>query len=650
MDFAWDDSSQILENPQIQSLRNVPSLFISEVWAGVKGETSNYYRPLFTLSLAVDYFLWGKHPFGYHLSNMLFHIFVSVTVYILCLKILRNGLSALFAALIFVSHPVHAEAVAWISGRNEMLAALFMLFSFYLYLVYKERGKLKYMFFSLSLFLLALLSKEMAITLPVIILVYELCYGEGTLPRKLLHPALYGFVAVPYLIIRIVFLQITWKSYPLMWRLYTSPGLIIKYLRYLSFPANLTVFNDSPIEKAFSMNIAISLIFLVIVCFLIARSIRYDKRVFFGLLFVLISLFPVSGLPTLLTPALMADRYLYIPSFGFSLAIGSMFLHTLGRTEKVFPPEKNGSSIVSSDKRKKIAMSFAFAVFFIFSIMTFRRNPIWKDDYTFTSRMVQDAPDSLFPHLKLGKLFESSERFDDAIKEFKIASALDPLDASAHNGLGIVYARMGRSDDAVEELQTALHLNPNNIKAHYNLGNVYDRLGRQDDAVRELQTAVKLDPEHSKAHYELGLIYEKQQRLDDAAGEIEQAIKLGPEDACATHNSLGVIYLQQQHFQEAAAEFETALHFNPNYIEAFNNLGLLYRRQNRLQEAATEFQNILRISPNYADAHNNLGIIYALAGKFDDATAQFQDALKLNPNNESFRKNLLKATQQAGRR
>jgi len=338
MDFVWDDLPQIKENVLITSLKNIPRILITEVWKGVKGgeDVAPYYRPVFTLSLAIDYFFWKLNPLGYHLTNILLHLLVTTGVYMLSVRLLKDKPAALFSGLVFSVHPVHSEAVSWISARNESLAALFMFSSFYLYLLFKEKGNVRYIGTSLVLFFLALLSKEMAITLPALLLLFEFCFGTGAWKKKLKLPVLYGTMIVPYLIARTLVLDISsLQNEPVLWRIFTSFGILLNYIRLLIFPVNLKAYYDVPVQKTFQApDVLIPLLLLSAVFTAIVFLRKYDKRLFFGLFWILIAVIPVSGIPVLILPSPMAERYLYIPSVGFAIALGAGFSMLMAKTQK----------------------------------------------------------------------------------------------------------------------------------------------------------------------------------------------------------------------------------------------------------------------------------------------------------------------------
>jgi len=695
MDFVWDDLPQIKENVLITSLENIPRFFTTEVWKGVKGgdNITPYYRPVFTLSLALDYFFWKLNPFGYHLTNILLHLLVTAGVYILSVRLLKDKTAALFSGLVFSVHPVHSEAVSWISARNESLAALFMFSSFYLYILFKEKGKVRHIGISLVLFFLALLSKEMAITLPALLFLFELCFGTGTWKKKLKLPVLYGTMIVPYLVARTMVLDISsWQNEPVLWRIYTSIGIVANYLRLLILPVDLKVFYDIPVQKTLlGPDVIIPLLLLSAVFTAAVVFLRkYDKRLFFGLLWIFIAIIPVSGLPVLLLPAPMAERYLYMPSAGFAIAVGAGLSMLMTKTRKAVGPPSSGL------KKDVIIKLMATSLIFLFFILNFQRNYIWKDQFSFANNVVKDAPNYPGGHNDLGVEYVKMDKFDEAIREFQSALSLRPEDSEALNNLSIVYRKLSRYDEAIKALRDSVRINPRNAKAFNSFGLVYTDLGRFNDAIQEFNSAIKIELRYAELHNNLGVVYIKQGRFDEALKEFELALQIEPRYA-EVFNNLGVTYLKMGKIDAAKREFQNALRIRPDYVEAnsnlnlanqgqsgnaekinthysranellsqgrfdeaikefrialkqrpndaeiYNNMGAAYVKMGRLGEAAKEFENALRFRTGDAAIHYNLGLIYMKQGKMNESVAHLKIAVSLSPGKELFKKTLDRA-------
>ena len=483
MDFVYDDIPLIKELPSLLDLRNIPRVFVTDLGQIMAGKTP-YYRPLVFTSFALDHFIWKENPFGYHLTSVILHTIVSLLVYLLAGRIVKSGVAAFAAGLLFAVHPVNAEAVAWITARNDLLAALFMFFSYFTFLIFREKGKKTLLFISLISFFLALLSKEMAITLPLLILLHVCCFTGERWQKKLVWPALYVAMVLPYLLIRVLVLDMqNWGNHPFYWKLCTGIGLVVSYTRLLLFPVNLSVFYNIPIQKSFSSpEVLVPLLLLSVIAATIIASLKYDRKLFFSLSWVYVTLLPVSGFVALLNPALMAERYLYIPAAGFCMAVGILF-------SRFVDAEKWSLSSV-----RAVCLAGAIVIIMLLTV-TVRRNHAWENQHAFMVNMIKDAAGTEYASYFLGTLYKEAGRADAAIGEFSKALALNPNLFEAHYSLGILYSGKGKLKEAEEEFHQALALNPKDVKACNNLGVIYAKQGKIKDATIQFYQALRLDPD-----------------------------------------------------------------------------------------------------------------------------------------------------------
>jgi tetratricopeptide (TPR) repeat protein len=645
-DFAYDDTDQVLNNHWIRDVQYIPDIFSESAW-GFQGETtiSNYYRPLMHLLFMLNYHVFGLRPWGFHLLNILFHAGVSVLVFVITSRLLSDSspssqlkekgfvgslLSPPFVvALLFATHPIHSEAVAWVSGVPELSYTFFVLLSLYFYMRFTEGTKGMYPLSVLS-FSIATLCKEPALMLPILLVAYDYIFRKqeaGYLPflRRYLP---YFLVAGAYLGLRYHALggfsprepHIVLSAYGYMINVFP---LFIQYLETLLLPFNLNAFHVlHPISSLLETMGIVS--FAVTAAFAVVTFIAFKKqsKVCFGLLVIA---FPL--LPSLYIPAVgenvFAERYLYLPSFGFVLLIAL----ALSWTKAVRPRLASGLVVIS------------LAVAMVYSVGTVNRNALWRDDLTLFTDAVRKSPDAALPHLNLGIAYAKQNSLDEAIIEYNSALSLKPDYAEAHNDLAVVYLKEDRLIETANELVSALKLKPDYAVAHYNLGIAYGKQNRLGEAVNEFISALKLKPDFAEAYYDLGTTYAKQNRLDEAVSEFIAALKLKPDYAEAHHN-LGTAYRDENRLDEAVSEFIMALKLKPEFAEVHNSLGIAYAKQNRLDEAVNEFIAALKLKPEFAMAHYNLGLTDAKQNRLDEAVNEFIVALKLKPDYAEARDNL----------
>ena len=628
--FVYDDNKQIVENPWIRDVNNIPTIFSKSVWSfRPRLSTSNYYRPLMHVVYMLNYHIFGLKPWGYHLVNVLFHCGVVVLVFLIIQELMKGQRATkslvylsppLMAAMLFASHPIHTEAVTWIAGLPDVAFALFYLLSFYCFMLF--RGGTKRVFpLSILSFSVSLLFKEPALTLPFMLIAYDSLFKkwDKTILSSIKTYSPYIVVSAGYLFMRYYALRsfAPIASYPdlstYQFVINVFP-LFREYITSLLWPFYLNMWHTfHPISSLVEAKGAISLVVTVMFFISAVAAYRKNRVVLFGLLFFVVPLLPVfyikgiSGKP-------FAERYLYLPSVGFVLLL-AIFLSWA--SEKL-PRAAKGITIV------------IMIIVGVYSIGTVSRNTVWKDNFSLWSDTVKKSPDIADAHNNLGDAYASKGQWEMAMTEFQAALRLDPNDADAHNNLGLAYASKGLPDMAITEYQTALNLKPDYAKAHDNLGLAYASKGLPDMAITEYQTALNLNPDYAKAHDNLGLAYASKGQWEMAMTEFQAALRLDPDHADA-HNNLGASYWSKGFLDMAITEFQAALRLNPDHAKAHNNLGLAYASKGLPDMAITEYQTALNLKPDYVEAHYNLAITYLRKGNADLARREVEVLLNIRP-------------------
>jgi len=459
--FVYDDTDQILMNPWIKDIKNLPTIFLENVWS-FKQEvgTSNYYRPLMHIVYMINYYVFGLKPWGYHLVNVLFHCGAAVLVFLMTRRFLPpcKGLLSLvylsppfMCALLFAAHPIHTEAVAWIAGLPDVAFTFFYLLSFYLYILFRDGARRVYLLSVLS-FSAATFFKETALTLPIMLGIYDCLFHkrDKTIMAGIKTYMPYVVVIGGYLSMRYYALRsfVPIDNYPELSAYQLTINvfpLFAKYLASLLWPFDLNVWHTfHPIRSLVEAKGVISL--AVTVVFLIAAAVAYkkNKTVLFGILFFFVSLLPafyirgIAGKP-------FAERYLYLPSVGFVLLL-AIFLSWNGVK---MPRAAMGITLV------------CMMVLGIYCAGTITRNNDWKDELSLWSDTVRNSPDSAEVHDNLGLAYSAKGLMEMAISEFQMALRLKPRDANAHYNLALLYQGLGYTDMARAEFEAVLRIRPN---------------------------------------------------------------------------------------------------------------------------------------------------------------------------------------------
>ncbi len=667
--FVYDDNTYVVENRQIRSASNILKAFISSYPPDAKGQ--GLYRPLVTISYIFDYAVWGLNPKGFHLTNLILHIITSIIIYLLALEIIKTQWPSAVVGIVFALHPVHTEAVTWVVGRAEVMAGLFYFLSFLLYIKAGKSESFKNRLFiaSNTSFFLALISKEIAITLPILLFAYDYFFSKwqdnSEIIRWLKNRYLfYIILTFAYIIIRYVVLGAFGPQKNLYFtpdvglyeRFLTIIVVIGYYISLLFLPLSLTV--DYVFPKIASLNLPVLIYggMLIFSLSIISFSYKMSKRLSFAILFFYITLLPVSNIMPI--GELIAERFLYIPLISFALLIGIS-------TDYFF--------IRFSPRFLRIIISIPLILLALFySLLTISRNYDWKDAFTLWKSTIYTTPASSVAHNNLGVEYAKKEDHVDAIVEYKKAIELSPRYSHALANLGDAYLKIGLIDEAIDFYKKAIEAEPDYSIAYNNLGFAYFEKRLYKEALSEYKKAIELNSKDPLFYNNFGNLYASMKRYDDAIAEYKKAISIDPLDTNAYNNS-GAVYAQQGKFNEAEAEVRKALAIDPEnilakknledilnrgkivvetespldkkggkaaQIAAYNELGNKYKQKRLYDDAISSYKMAIQIDPNYAGSHYNLGSAYVKKGLYNEAVLETEKALKLDPKLADAHRNL----------
>jgi tetratricopeptide (TPR) repeat protein len=633
--FVWDDPALLLTNPDVTDVHKIPEIFQQGGWVlGREDEQgrTNYYRPVQILAYAAVYRIAGFSAFAFHLLMVLIHTVNTLLVFFLSRHFFQNFSrprdAALVAAAIFAVHPIHTEAVAWVTVP-DILLTLLGLCMFALFVREDASPRRWQIAGQTALFFAALLTKETgAMLLPMLVGFEWLYLGRSVRQiwnNRALYASLLGVFGI-YLVLRVQALgglapaqgrnlQLTAAEF-----VSNAIALMGRYLGALVWPTNLSCYHPFERVSTLSLPVVLSLALLAAVGAAIVLLRHRLPVASFGLFFIVIPLLPVMNL-TGLGEAVFGERYLYLPSVGFAWIAGLAWLWL-------------------NTKSRAAATGAAIAVLVVFGYSAMSRALDWHDNFSLWTRAIEVGPESATPHNNLGnELIQIPGRVPDAIAEYRLALRISPAYSRAHYNLANALLREpGKLPDAISEYQAALQTRPDFAEAHNNLGKALAQVpGRLADAVAEYEAALRIRPSYAAAHNNLGnALLRMPGRLPDAISQYQAALRIEPGIAEA-HYNLGNALLQAPlRLQDAIAEFETSARIRPDFAEAHNSLGgALARTPGKIPDAIAEFEIALRIRPDYADAHSNLGrALLQVSGRRSDAIAEFEIAQRLRPDPE----------------
>jgi len=610
--FLYDDSKSIVKNPHIHRLwplSEAMSLPLANSGATVSG------RPILSLSFAINYALFGKEPWGYHLVNLAIHICAGLLLF----GVVRQTLSleqfqeryskqatwlALAVALLWLVHPLQAESVTYIVQRAESMMGMYFLLTLYC-AVRGFQSKRAYLWYTALVFVCALGmgTKEVMVTAPIIILLYDYVFICGSF-KAALHRrwCLYVTLAATW-IIPVTQILMTRKMIsadlqiisPLKYAL-TQPGVILYYLKLSIWPSPLVMDYNWPMAKAAGEIVPAG---LVIVSMLVLTGWGLLRRRWFGFVgaWFLLILAPSSSFVPTEQNFHMHRMYLSLAAVIILVVVGGEHL-----LQKMLAGRFDKSRLGT------VSVSFVLVIAVILGYLTYERNKIYHSTYALWADNVEKWPQSKLAHFNFGLVLEEQGNIDLAKTEYEHAIRIDPDYGDAHTNLGIIFASRGNLEQARTEFEHEIRINPNHIEAHYNLGNVFLAQGSLTQAAAEYERAIGIKPSHTRSSLEAHT---------------------------NAHINLGTVLTQQGRPSKAVAYYEKALEISPNNTNAMNNLALLLathphdslRNKARAIELAERACNITNHqAPGLLDT---LATTYAQAGRFAEAVETATKALNL---------------------
>ncbi len=636
-DFIWDDRDLIVAQAgYLNDWKNLYRVFVNPMF----GETP-YYRPVLTVSFIVDYHFWGTNPFGYHYTNLILHIVNGILVYLFAFLLFKKRSIALFTSLFFVTHPVQSEAVAWISGRNDLLLTLFALIGFIAHLRFTRcHDGSKQLVYAICLLAYggALLTKESAIILPLLCVLMDYFYPAGK-KRITRYYAGIVFVSVIYYLAKAAVvgdMGIELRGRAL---LPVISGVIVTYAYYfrmLIFPLFQSAIPEITGSSFANQYVIVSSLFLVACLLLIALiCLKRLKEISFIILWVLVSLIPVCGIIPLTIPAM--EHRLYLGAVGFSLLLPCTVCRLFSLQAKT--KKMNNMSV--------IVVLVVPAVLIFYSAKTVVRNAVWGNEPSFWFKTVQDSPGSSIARGSLGFVLAREGKHNLAIPEFKKALELTDQECmypAGHskvqkrkllNNLGKSYYQLLRNLGQLEEYsvpaaasdKTESAQERNDAERFYKLSLAY------------YQRALRITPASAEVHNNLGDLFYVIKNYIGAEEEYRKALKCNP-DKPQYYNNLGLVYYGLNNYDGAKEKFSMAISLKPDFLEARNNLALVYIHQGMYTRALDELKIVLSSGQHNSDVCYNLSLVY-LRGFSDSERAMYylQESFRLstrNSNDEQF--------------
>lgn len=531
------------------SVKNVKHIFTSFFLT--------HYQPLNRLTYFTEYTFFKLNPFIYHLTSLIIHLLNCLLVFWLIYLFSRNSFVSFATAVLFVLHPVHVESVAWISDRQDLLCAFFFLAAVISYCYYlKSEKTTQYYYVAFVLFILSLLSKVTAVTLPFVLIITDYLFGRKIKTKTILEKIPFILVSLFFAVLAVIGKYATGaiKSeafFTLPEKMMVAVYGLVFYAKKIIFPVNLSCFYPYPGINNITVSFY-SWVMLIALFAVVFVSLRYTKKIIFGVMFFLITIFPaLQFVPINVT--IVADRYLYLPAIGifyiFACVLGWLY----------------------AKKRKNLKLFLLIIltiVICVLGFLTWQRCKVWNNSIALWSDVLKKYPRADLAYDSLGVAYAKRGEYDKAIANYNKAIELNPVVPVAYNNRAVAYAVKGEYDRAILDYDEAIKLNHFSAESYSNRGTVYAAKGEYGRAILDFTKAIKLKPTVADAYYNRGLTYAKNGVYDKAILDYTKAIELNPNFA-EVYNNRAVAYFAIKEFEKALKDARAAQELGYNVGQKF---------------------------------------------------------------------------------
>lgn len=574
--FVWDDTDIIVDNPLLEKLSNIPAFFLSED----RIETaSGYYRPLTYVSFALDLAIWGLNPVGFNITNLFLHIATALSFYLVVAALFKKERLALIAALLFSLHPVAGETINFHSGgRNTLLCAVFFLLSLLFHIKRKPVP-------AVLCFAGAIFSKEFGLVLPAFLYVCDR-FIKNEKPRltsyaPLLIPIVCYFALRSFAVEKAnLFASLNFTE-----SLWLAPWLVMRYLFSMVYPFGLKVLYDVHTNIYVAVSCLAGTIALTAAMYYAFK--KQQQELALSIFWLLLFLLPVINIIHLPAASLMADRYAYFSLMGFCLAL----------------------AFIICKARMQVAVPIVLILCGVFSLIDFRRNDHWKDDFSFYTQMIKDAPEMALGYHDLGIYHFKHDDLAKAEQYLAIASSKQDITPRLLGaGAGALW-ESGKINAAEKLLLRQLELDPTNPQPYIMLKMIYERKGNLPLAKSYGAKAESMFP---------GIEQIMAERVITVTQQAESFMAEGS-------NSRATTMLLE------------ALAINPDYVPALIDMGSIYAENGALEKALKYMKRAVVLDPLNASGHYNLSMLYQMQGRSAEAETEmkkFNEAAALAQQNQ----------------
>lgn len=651
--LVWDDHLFIKEpyhEGVVQSA--VASFTHGYIQSSDWKEKDTYYRPLTAFIFKLQNSIFKGEAFGYHLFNIIIHLFNVLLLRRLGILITGNNQIAFTAAAFFAVFPLNIESVVWISGRTDLIATLFILSAVVYHLKQVKKNdynETKTPWVLLLFYLLACLSKESGCLLLLIIPSLGIIYKSSEISIKEYFRRFKNtYIAlilssVLLIIVRLIVIPEGLKDSflfpnPLTW-IISAVATFFKYLLKLFYPFDPDPYIVNPyINSVINVYFILGLLAAAGAVFIFLRMLKIVKEVSFLLLFVLLCLVPAMNIVRIGSPFdmgfTMADRYTYLPFCGVSI-LAAWTINNLLTPKYQNENAKKNFFLVSLIKRYYI---LCLIIIILFGSVNFISSNIYKNDEVFYSSALRTNSDSRL--LRVNMAVHYWERHDykkamqqmDFLRENKIAEDADMLNIE-----GVMLFYLKKPAEAIDKFANALKKDKNNLNTLYNYGMLYLHLGLPDNAIQYFNTALQKNPNFSDSKLALSLAYQRSGKINEAAKIYSQIYSSEPNNTAILTN-YGSLLFETDEQTKGEAMFQKAISMKPNdEIILYNYARCLVLYTDQLDKALETAERIMQINPSFPALYPLMTEIYFQKKEYNRALRWANAGLALHSADEEIK-------------
>jgi tetratricopeptide (TPR) repeat protein len=562
----WDDDDYVVKNYAITSFKNINDILTKPVQGN--------YHPLTMLSLAFNYAVSGEDARSYHIVNLLLHLLNVLLVFLFVRRLTGNKpWLAFVTAMLFAVHPLHAESVAWVSERKDVLYSFFFLAGLHMYIRYSQNRKITDYLIVTGLFILSLLSKPAAVIFPLVLLAIDYYFGKLRSARNWLEKIPFLALSVGMGILTLVAQKHQGAVsdaviFPLMSRFFFGFYGIMMYLVKSILPINLCTFYpfpavNEPLPIAYYISPLVGAALLAILIF----TFRKNKLISFAILFYLVNLALVlQFLPV--GSAVIADRYAYLPVIGVFMVPAFFFQKAADKNQ---------------GKPTALWVGLLVVIALILSVLTYRQAMTWQSSASLWDRAIKIAPSSR-AYTNRGLLFKQEKNYDQALEMYNKAIAMNKVEKEALINRGNIYFDRQDFERAISDYNACLAIDSTMQKAIENRGSAYGALGKYDLAVVDLNKALELDPNSQNGYANRGVFYQNTGQNDKAIADFYKQMEVNHKESADLLNSIAVSYIRQNIFDKALDVLTKAINLEEKGI-FYMNRSMVFSQLGRKAEA-----------------------------------------------------------------